>query len=89
MVSVPLAVDDYHKDTLFPRSISSAYTYEGIYVKEDPLRNSIGYWLKYATADAVTHTGYPRLSDSVDVTEGWNMIGSLSEKIAVAFPDLA
>ncbi len=78
MVSVPLTVSDYRKSELFPNSISDAFSYEGGYILKDTLRNGIGYWVKFQSAEEISMVGSERLSDSVDVNAGWNMIGSIS-----------
>ncbi len=81
MVSVPLVVPDYKKSILFPSAQSEAFAYKGSYVVKDTLENGIGYWLKYASAQAASIFGYPLTSDTIPVTNGWNMIGSISQSI--------
>jgi hypothetical protein len=83
MISVPLRAEDYHKTVLFPAAISSVYAYEGTYTEKDTLSNGIGYWIKFPGGQTIEHRGYPRLADTIDVSDGWNLMGSLSEPIAV------
>ncbi len=83
MVSVPLTASDYSKTTLFPSAVSNAFAYEGSYVIKPTLGNGIGYWLKFNGAQSVSMIGYLRSRDTVNVTVGWNMIGSISQSIAV------
>jgi hypothetical protein len=78
MISVPLTVIDYKKTELLPSSSSNAYTFLSAYVVRDTLQNGLGYWLKFPSADEIVFTGDMRISDSVIVNSGWNMIGSIS-----------
>lgn len=84
MLSIPVTVSDYHKTVLFPTAISSAFTYQGSYFVQTILANTIGFWLKFDTAQTLTFTGVARTSDTVNVAKGWNMIGSISSSVAVA-----
>ncbi len=83
MVSVPLRVNDYSKSVLFPSSVSDAFMYQTGYTSQATLSNGVGYWLKFNGEQSVTMTGYERLYDTVEVSEGWNMIGTLSAPVAV------
>ncbi|MBI4548002.1 MAG: VCBS repeat-containing protein [Ignavibacteriae bacterium] len=84
LVSVPLKVSDYRKDTLFPTAISSAFAYQGDYEAKDTLSNGIGYWLKFNSAQNVTFNGFAITEDTIDVVEGWNLIGSISTPVDVS-----
>ncbi len=81
MISVPLTVSDYSRTNLYPSSISDAFKYNGGYVAQSILENKIGYWLKFSDTRDVTMSGALRLTDVIDVTQGWNMIGSISSPI--------
>ena len=84
MVSVPLTVQNGRKITLFPTATSSAYSYQGAYQVVDTLRNGTGYWLKFAGDQDIVITGAERALDSIPVTSGWNMIGSISDPVPVS-----
>jgi hypothetical protein len=84
MISVPLAVSDYAKSVVFPTATSSAFAYEGGYVASSVLANGRGYWVKFAADQNVSIGGLYRTLDTIDVAEGWNMVGSLSASMAVA-----
>ncbi|MBI5020825.1 MAG: T9SS type A sorting domain-containing protein [Ignavibacteriales bacterium] len=84
MVSVPMIMDDYRTLILYPTAKSPAYSFNGTYVAEDTLKNMIGYWVKFSEPQSVSFTGFEITLDSVDVVEGWNMIGSLSDSVPVA-----
>ena len=81
MVSLPVTPIDYLKVNLFPTSQSNAYTFSSTYIGKDTLKNALGYWLKFGESQNVPILGMFRSSDSVDVTAGWNMIGSISSPI--------
>lgn len=83
LVSVPVSASDQSKSKLFPTAISPAFTYQGSYVVHSVLANGVGYWLKFQGAQAVTVTGMPVRRDSIAVTKGWNMIGSIDSSVAV------
>ena len=84
MLSVPVTVSDYHKTALFPSAVSSAFTYQGGYVVEPILSNGPGYWLKFGGAETLTLTGIARTTDTINVTTGWNMVGSISSSVPVS-----
>jgi hypothetical protein len=84
MVSVPYIMTDYRKSILFANATSSAFLYENGYKERDTLANMIGYWLKYPTSEIISFSGVGVLSDSVSLSDGWNMIGSISVPINVA-----
>ncbi|HYQ86415.1 MAG TPA: T9SS type A sorting domain-containing protein [Bacteroidota bacterium] len=82
MVSVALNATDYNKAVLFPSAISPAYAYEGAYVRKDTLANGPGYWLRFSGNQYVSIDGTLCTQDTIDVKEGWNMIGSISTAVA-------
>lgn len=82
MLSIPFTVLDYSKSTLFESAISDAFSYNSSYIIKDILKNGEGYWLKYPSGCSIPFWGSPRINDTIDVSKGWNMIGSLS----VPFP---
>ncbi|MBI5216727.1 MAG: T9SS type A sorting domain-containing protein [Ignavibacteriae bacterium] len=83
MISVPLLMSNYAKTSLFPTAVSDAFKYQAGYTSQATLANGVGYWLKFDGGQYVTMTGYNRLHDTVEVSEGWNMIGTLSSPVAV------
>jgi len=84
IVSVPLTMGDYTKTVLFPTAATDAYTFDGGYVSYDTLENGKGYWLKYTSGGMISHDGLVSTEDTIDVAEGWNMVGSLSSSISIA-----
>lgn len=84
MVSVPLLVNDFRKSSVFPTAASDAFTYDSGYVKKDTLSNGSGYWVKFNGVQDVTMMGVPVTEDTILVTAGWNMIGSISKPVPVS-----
>lgn len=84
LLSLAPAMTVHGKDSLYPTSSSDAYVYAGTYQTSDTIENGIGYWLKFGVSQNVLLAGLPRTIDTVDVRQGWNMIGSLSIPVPVA-----
>lgn len=81
MVSLPVHVADPRDSILFPAEISASYSFQGGYNAVDTLVNGEGYWMKFGSAQKVSLTGEPITTDTFDVDEGWNMIGSITDSV--------
>ena len=84
MVSVPLDVVNPSAGTLYPTAASPAFAYEGTYARRDTLSRGAGYWMKFTGNQIVSLRGSTILSDTLELNEGWNMIGSITSPIAPA-----
>ena len=85
MVSVPLIVGNYSKSVLYPGSTSNAFSYvSGSYAAQAVLTNGTGYWVKFSGAQTVDQTGLPLSVDTISVSPGWNMVGSVGSPISAA-----
>ncbi|MGA2623190.1 MAG: T9SS type A sorting domain-containing protein [Bacteroidota bacterium] len=84
LISVPLAVSDPRVNTIFPTAISSAFGYSSGYKTRDTLLQGVGYWLKFAVPQFTDIAGDSVLVDTLDVGKGWNIIGSISQPLAVS-----
>lgn len=84
MISLPLEPVSKLKVDLFPTAASSAYTYGSDYIEKDTLECGIGYWLKFNSTQQISITGMPFAANTIDLTVGWNLIGSLSDGISVS-----
>ncbi len=84
MVSVPIIMEDYQKNSLFPTSTSNAFAYDNGYVVTNPLKVGQGYWLKFAGTEAVGFSGIGVKVGRIPVKSGWNMIGSISSSVPVS-----
>ncbi|HTK82817.1 MAG TPA: T9SS type A sorting domain-containing protein, partial [Bacteroidota bacterium] len=85
MVSIPRTLPDYRTSALFPSALSAAYAYTPLgYAAKETLRNGQGYWLKFSSGQSIPVVGDLRISDTISLNPGWNMIGSISSAIPVA-----
>ena len=85
LISIPVQVQDDTLNALFPSHKSNAFGYNGSgYVIDNQLNVGKGYWLKFVSATSDSFVGSPLTFDSVAVTNGWNLIGSLSLPFAVS-----
>ncbi len=83
IIGVPLIAAEMHKDTLFPSSISNAFYFDNGYIGDNDLVMGKGYWLKFDSAETIPLFGSAVHQDTFDVVAGWNMIGSISDPVAV------
>ncbi len=84
ILSVPVTVADRRKTVVFPGSTSNAFAYTPIgYVNDDTLDYGVGYWLKFPSTQSLSLTGGAITSDTVEVIQGWNIIGSISTSVPV------
>ncbi|MDI6765835.1 MAG: M28 family peptidase [Bacteroidota bacterium] len=84
LISLPLDIEEKRKLILFPTAISPAYYYEDVYKSNDTIKKCNGYWLKFSSNQMIPLTGRPLIVESVDVIEGWNMIGTISVPVAAS-----
>ncbi|HTK80704.1 MAG TPA: T9SS type A sorting domain-containing protein [Bacteroidota bacterium] len=84
LISVPFGVADNRTSTLFPGAVSNAFAYEGGYTVKESLSHGVGYWLKFGAAGSVLSSGVYLTAETIAVSEGWNLIGSISAPIAVS-----
>jgi hypothetical protein len=86
MLSLPLRVPDARKNILFPLATSSAFRYDPVqgYLSVDTLAGGVGYWLKFASPATVRIDGDLRILDTIDVIQGWNLVGSLTFPVPVS-----
>ncbi len=83
LVSIPRIVKDSIVLSQFPNAISDAFEYGGIgYIATSALSLGKGYWLKFPTSQTIQINGFYCTTESVTVSSGWNMIGSISEPIS-------
>ncbi|MBI4810206.1 MAG: hypothetical protein HY800_01935 [Ignavibacteriales bacterium] len=75
---------DWSKSSVYPDAVSEAFKYQGSYVIAPTLENGPGYWLKYGTYAYAGAPGLQKTSLVINVSSGWNMIGTMSKPIATA-----
>jgi len=83
MVSLPIRVTDNRSSIVFPTAIPPVYRYDKVlgYIPSDSIYTGIGYWGKFPGKDTIGVSGEIIHSDTFDVIEGWNMIGSIFDTI--------
>ncbi len=83
LISIPAQVPDSRKLSLFPHSVSNAFSYKNGYVVEDTLRCGSGYWLKFISDTSTSIFGIPLAQETLLVKKGWNLVGSISIPFSV------
>jgi len=80
LMSVPLNLPDKSLGAIFPPAMtqSTAYGFNGGFVKTDTLENRVGYWVKIASAGAHSLIGIPDSTDTVGLQKRWNLVGTNS-----------
>jgi len=82
LLSLPMIVGDNRKSVLFPTAKSDAFGYDGsTYTTSELLQTGAGYWLRFDSPQNVDIDGQPIAVDTVNVFDGWNLIGSLSYRV--------
>ncbi len=71
-------------NNLYHHASSPTFIYNNMYLPVDSLPYQSGYWLKLAKADTLRLFGRLRLTDSINVNKGWNIIGAISIPIPTA-----
>jgi len=85
MISVPLWLDDFSKEGMFPTATSAAFAFDGsAYIPAGLLETRKGYWLQFDSSTSISFTGVPVLAESVDVQTGWNLFGAPSNVLPIA-----
>jgi hypothetical protein len=84
MLSLPLRVSNNHVTVLYPSATSHAFTFAGSYAARDTLDCGGGYWLKFPESTPISYYGTTFSRDTLDVMDGWNMIGCTSYSIIVS-----
>lgn len=84
LVSVPLIVDDFRKNVLFPSAVSPAYAFNNQYVTKDTLENGVGYWLKFNNDNEHILSGQNLETFTINLRQGWNLIGVVNGTVPVS-----
>jgi hypothetical protein len=83
LLSLPINVLDARTTQLYWNAISSAYAYTVAYTSIDTIQPGIGYWLKFGQDELLGIVGIPVARETVDIAEGWNLIGSIGIPVAI------
>ena len=82
ILSVPVLVDDYSADAVFPTHVGNIYGYDSTgYVAVDTLENGPGYWVDFDSEQTIIHSGIIIDSLSIQVPKGWSFLGSISYNV--------
>lgn len=88
LVSLPVHVDDTRVSANFPAQYVFEYQSNpdntNYYHRTDSLTNGKGYWMKINGSQSVWMAGKTILEDTIDVHNGWNLIGSISKPVPVS-----
>ena len=79
LVSLPVAVFDATYSSIYPDAVpGTLYGFNGTYVSETVLENGDGYWLFFDVEGSTDVSGNPVDQVTISLSEGWNLMGSLS-----------
>jgi hypothetical protein len=87
LLSLPLIVPDPRPSSVFTSAMLPAYVYDSTthhYYGVDTLRPGIGYWLRYGSKQTINVGGIKFYLDTVSLSAGWNLIGSVSVPVPVS-----
>ncbi len=82
MVTLPVVADQGQLASIFTHYSSAAFSYAGSYQLASTLSFGKGYWLKFTTPQTTNILGDDREKSTLALTNGWNMVGGLSVKMA-------
>ncbi len=83
LLSVPVVVNDARVTEVFPAASGAVFGYDPLngYVERTIATPGEGYWVLYSVPQILLLAGQPLASQSVTVTEGWNLIGSFTDAV--------
>jgi hypothetical protein len=82
LVALPADCPDGSVQALFPGCLSQAYSYgPGGYTPNDTLTAGPGYWVNLPDGWSGYPAGLPRWCDTLDVRQGWNLVGTISDPV--------
>jgi hypothetical protein len=86
LVSLPVIAPDLHPNVLFPNAASAPYYFfhQSGYAPSDSIFPGQGYWLKFPSVDSIVIDGSLFLAETVSVSAGWTILGSLSYPVPVS-----
>ncbi|MDI6803840.1 MAG: hypothetical protein QME58_08340 [Bacteroidota bacterium] len=83
LLSIPLTISDYQSSSVFPNAVSKIYSFDNKYVEQSTLQNGKEYWVKFSENQNLEFSGFPKSSDTINVTQGWNLIGGSSASFPI------
>ena len=88
MVSVPVAPSDNSADAVFP-GVAAIYSWDPVnkhYTVPATIEPDKGYLVAVTEDMTITVVGAPVTTWTVDITAGWNIIGSVFTDASIAYP---
>jgi len=85
IVSLPYGVADFRHAAVFPTALSPAFAFvnNAGYLIRDTITVGLGYWIRFGLDFQMSPIAYPVLLDTVPLTVGWNLIGSITTPVDV------
>lgn len=84
MVSLPVHATDSVATAIFPSANSLVFSFEAGYQAQETLRVGTGYWAKFPADTLFGIVGYPATTATIQVSDRWNLIGSISSSVPAA-----
>ena len=81
LLSLPVVTTSHTTSVLFPGAVSQAFSFNGNYETIDSLTPGDGFWLQFQTADSIPVNGTAILRDSIQLRQGWNLIGGITAPV--------
>ncbi len=87
LVSLPVTQDHENYQQIFTGALDNTlYSFDSGYLPQAQLLPGSGYWLNFPSPYEATFAGTDIPNLSIDVEEGWNLIGSITETAVVSDP---
>ncbi len=84
LLSFPLDVPDRRTEVVFSTAKSKAFIYSTTYEPVDTIPLHKGFWIRFDSAQSLSFSGSPHIADTIDVQEGWNLVGTLSVPVKIS-----
>ncbi len=85
LVSIPVTVSDLHQKVVFPGAVSNAFQFTSSgYAITSVLSYGQGYWIEYSGTNSIIISGTQMTTQSISLSAGWNLIGSISSSVPVS-----
>ncbi|TAK60523.1 MAG: hypothetical protein EPO24_06620 [Bacteroidetes bacterium] len=84
LLSLPLEIENRAVTSVYSSAQSLAYTFDHSYIPRDTVPDDVGYWLKFSSSQNVMLIGNVKSADTISVTKGWNILGSISDPVPVS-----
>lgn len=83
LLSVPLEHGAHHPADIYPTASGKILCYEAEYMAEDSIKFGCGHWARFTAPTTIYSYGEMVDEDTIALIPGWNLLGTISEVIAV------